>query len=88
MTDFILSCEIIEKKTPFIILLGGTSGSGKSTLGSILAALFGISTALSTDSIRQIMRNFYEPSQLPLLFASTYEAGKYLEIPTSSEQNR
>jgi len=62
-----MACDIIEKKLPFIILLGGTSGkiilfifkgSGKSTLSSIMTSKFGISTALSTDSIRHIMRNF------------------------------
>jgi len=38
--------------------LGGCSGTGKSTVASLLAARLGISTVLSTDSIRHIMRNF------------------------------
>jgi 2-phosphoglycerate kinase len=53
-----LSIEFLEKKHPLIIMLGGTSGTGKSTVGSLLAVKFGIPTVLSTDSIRNIMRNF------------------------------
>jgi len=57
-------------------LLGGTSGTGKSTLASLLASRLGISTVLSTDSIRHIMRNFLSQSTNGVLFASTYEAHK------------
>jgi 2-phosphoglycerate kinase len=59
-----------------IILLGGTSGTGKSTLASLLASRLGISTVLSTDTIRHIMRNFLNKSSHGILFASTFEARK------------
>jgi len=58
MGDFSNSAKIISKKLIIVILLGGSSGTGKSTVASLLAARLGISTVLSTDSIRHIMRNF------------------------------
>lgn len=58
--------------------MGGTSGTGKSSVASLLATKLGIATVLSTDSIRHIMRNFVEKEDFPVLFASTYEAGKKL----------
>jgi 2-phosphoglycerate kinase len=56
-----------------MILLAGTSGTGKSTLASLLGSRLGISTVLSTDTIRHIMRNFVAKEEDPILFASTYE---------------
>ena len=76
LKTFFLAFDILEKKIPLIILIGGTSGSGKSTLSSILATKFGIATVLSTDSIRHIMRNFISKEENQVLFVSTYEAGK------------
>lgn len=61
-----------------MILLGGTSGTGKSTCSSLLASRFGISTVLSSDTIRHILRNFLSKEQYSVLFASTYEAWKVL----------
>ena len=76
--DFEIALDIIEQNRSIIVLLGGTSGSGKSTVASLLASRLGISTVLSTDSIRHIMRNFMSTEECPVLFASTYEAGKKL----------
>lgn len=56
--DFRNACDIVSKRKSIIILLGGTSGTGKSTLSSLIASRLGISTILSTDSIRHILRNF------------------------------
>lgn len=39
----------------------------------------GITTVLSTDSIRHMMRSFVDEEQNPLLWASTYHAGEYLD---------
>ncbi|CAD8112601.1 unnamed protein product [Paramecium primaurelia] len=86
--DFQIAWSLTEKKQPLIILFGGTSGTGKSTASSILASRFGISTVLSTDSIRHIMRNFLSKEENPVLFASTYEAGKTLPDLNISEQRR
>lgn len=39
----------------------------------------GITTVISTDSIRHMMRGFADEKQNPLLYASTYHAGDYLD---------
>ena len=65
----------MQSKINVIVLLAGTSGTGKSTLASLLGTRLGISTVLSTDSIRHIMRNFLSESENKVLFCSTYEAG-------------
>lgn len=71
------------------MLLGGASGTGKSTLASLLASKLGISTVLSSDSIRHILRNFMTKEEKPVLFASTYETGKYVsEEEHPSEKKR
>ena len=56
------------------VLLAGTSGTGKSTLAGLLAARLGITTVVSTDSVRNMLRSFAGPGEDPLLWASTYEA--------------
>ena len=56
------------------VLLAGTSGTGKSTLAGLLAARLGITTVVSTDSVRNMLRSFAGPDEDPLLWASTYEA--------------
>ena len=58
-----------------IVLLAGTSGTGKSTLAALLAARLGITTLLSTDSIRHMLRSFHSRQEAPLLYASTYQVG-------------
>jgi 2-phosphoglycerate kinase len=60
------------------VLLAGTSGTGKSTLASLLGSRLGISTVLSTDTIRHVMRNFISREELPILFASTYETANFV----------
>lgn len=60
-------------------MLSGTSGTGKSSLALLLAKKMGIATVFSTDTIRHIMRNSTTPEENPILFASTYEAGKFVK---------
>lgn len=43
------------------------------------AGRLGITTVISTDSIRHMMRSFVDEKQNPLLWASTYHAGEYLD---------
>ena len=65
----------MQSKINVIVLLAGTSGTGKSTLASLLGTRLGISTVLSTDSVRHVMRNFLKEEDNQSLFCSTYEAG-------------
>ncbi|GFR45169.1 hypothetical protein Agub_g6554 [Astrephomene gubernaculifera] len=82
------ACSLRERRRHVIVLLCGTSGSGKSTLASILASRLGISTVLSTDSVRHMMRSFTSAAETPLLFASTYEAGEALRKQQALDEAR
>ncbi|KAL7084954.1 hypothetical protein ACP275_14G254600 [Erythranthe tilingii] len=77
--DLVLACRIRERKESVTVLLCGTSGCGKSTLSALLGSRLGITTVVSTDSIRHMMRSFVAEEQNPLLWASTYHAGEYLD---------
>ncbi|KAH9315769.1 hypothetical protein KI387_024396, partial [Taxus chinensis] len=77
--DLVVSCRVRERKESMTILLCGTSGCGKSTLSSLLASRLGITTVVSTDSIRHMMRSFVDERENPLLWASTYHAGECLD---------
>ncbi|KAK1278409.1 hypothetical protein QJS04_geneDACA003651 [Acorus gramineus] len=78
-SDVMLACRLREKKESVTILLCGTSGCGKSTLSSLLASRLGITTVVSTDSIRHMMRSYVDEKENPLLWASTYHAGEFLD---------
>lgn len=78
-TDFMLACRIRERKESVTVLLCGTSGCGKSTLSALLGSRLGITTVVSTDSIRHMMRSFANEKENPLLWASTYHAGECLD---------
>ncbi|CAK9171416.1 unnamed protein product [Ilex paraguariensis] len=77
--DLMLACRIRERKESVTVLLCGTSGCGKSTLSALLGSRLGITTVISTDSIRHMMRSFVDEKENPLLWASTYHAGEYLD---------
>lgn len=70
--------SIRERRQSVCVLLCGTSGTGKSTLASLTAQRLGISTVVSTDSIRNMLRSFGNEERHPLLWVSTYEVGAYL----------
>lgn len=46
---------------------------------TLQASRLGITTVISTDSVRHMMRSFVDEKQNPLLWASTYHAGEYLD---------
>ncbi|GAV62630.1 AAA_17 domain-containing protein [Cephalotus follicularis] len=77
--DLVLACRIRERKESVTVLLCGTSGCGKSTLSALLGSRLGITTVISTDSIRHMMRSFVDEKQNPLLWSSTYHAGEFLD---------
>ena len=87
-SDLRIATDIIERRTSYAVLLCGTSGTGKSTLASLLAGRLGITTVISTDSIRQMLRSTIADAgagasaglvdQSRLLCASTYNAGDVL----------
>ncbi|KAK8935678.1 hypothetical protein KSP39_PZI013063 [Platanthera zijinensis] len=77
--DLLLACRIKERKESVTILLCGTSGCGKSTLSALLGSRLGITTVISTDSIRHMMRSFVDEKENPLLWSSTYHAGEFLD---------
>ncbi len=75
---FLVPCSIREQRRSVTVLLAGTSGTGKSTLAGLLAARLGISTVLSTDSVRHMLRSFTPQASNPVLWASTYEVSAAL----------
>ncbi|XP_004487082.1 P-loop NTPase domain-containing protein LPA1 homolog 1-like isoform X2 [Cicer arietinum] len=77
--DLMLACRIRERKESVTVLLCGTSGCGKSTLSALLGSRLGVTTVVSTDSIRHMMRSFANEKENPLLWASTYHAGECLD---------
>ncbi|XP_076957608.1 P-loop NTPase domain-containing protein LPA1 homolog 2-like [Bidens hawaiensis] len=83
--DLVLACRLRERKESVTVLLCGTSGCGKSTLSALLASRLGITTVVSTDSIRHMMRSFVDEKQNPLLWSSTYHAGEHLDLMAVSE---
>ncbi|CAM6014004.1 unnamed protein product [Sphagnum balticum] len=78
-TDLMVACRIRERKESVTVLLCGTSGCGKSTLASLLGQRLGVTTVVSTDSVRHMMRGFVSEKENPLLWASTYHAGEFLD---------
>lgn len=72
--EFIISCQVHERKIPLIILFGGTSGCGKSTLAALIASRIGITQVLSTDSVRHMLRTVIDEKSNPVVFSSTYHA--------------
>ncbi|PKA62738.1 2-phosphoglycerate kinase [Apostasia shenzhenica] len=83
--DLLLACRVRERKKSVTILLCGTSGCGKSTLSALLGSRLGITTVISTDSIRHMMRSFVDENENQLLWSSTYHAGECLDPMAVSE---
>eukprot|EP00210_Caulerpa_lentillifera_P002941 g2808.t1 len=77
--DWRIAASLREKRRSVSILLCGTSGTGKSTLASLLATRLGITTVISTDSVRNMMRSISPDKDNPLVLASSYDAGIALQ---------
>ena len=70
---------IMEKNTPLIIIVGGGTGIGTSTLAMRLAWLLEMDTVVSTDSVREVIRQFLGEKVLPILHVSSYETAKLIK---------
>ncbi|RUP10886.1 P-loop containing nucleoside triphosphate hydrolase protein, partial [Jimgerdemannia flammicorona] len=83
--DLEVAWRIKDRQQSVCILLGGTSGCGKSTLASLLAHRIGVTTVLSTDNVRHLLRNFHPRETAPVLWASSYHAGESVH-PTPDDE--
>jgi 2-phosphoglycerate kinase len=81
LTDLSVAWSMTQRQECVCVLLGGTSGCGKSTLASLLAHRMGITTVLSTDHVRSLLRSFDPEKTQPILWASSYQA----TVPTKEE---
>ncbi len=69
---------------PLIVLIGGATGAGKSTVATEVAHLLGIVRTQSTDMLREVMRMMIPERLLPVLHASSFNAGDLLPVTGSS----
>lgn len=60
---------------PVIMLVGGATGTGKSTVATEAAHRLGITRFTSTDFIRQTIRAYFPPDEMPSVHLSSFEAG-------------
>ncbi len=65
--------EALDK--PILLLVGGATGTGKSTVATESAHRLGITRVTSTDFIRQTIRAYFPPSEMPAVHASSFETG-------------
>jgi 2-phosphoglycerate kinase len=64
-----------ELDVPIVLLVGGATGTGKSTIATEVAHRLGITRVTSTDFIRQTIRAYFPPEQMPVVHLSSFEAG-------------
>jgi 2-phosphoglycerate kinase len=60
---------------PIVLLVGGATGTGKSTVATETAHRLGITRVTSTDFIRQTIRAYFPPSEMPSVHVSSFETG-------------
>ena len=63
---------------PLIILVGGATGTGKSTICSELAYRLDVVRTQSTDMMREIIRSYLAPHEVPTLGYSSFDAWRGL----------
>ena len=59
---------------PVILLIGGATGTGKSTVASEVGHRLGINRVTSTDVVRQTLRAFFPPAEMPSIHRSSFDA--------------
>lgn len=76
-----------ESGLPLIVLVGGITGSGKSALTTGLAYQLNIVRTQSTDMMREIVRCYLPPTEIPTLSYSSFEAWRGLaEVDESAPE--
>jgi 2-phosphoglycerate kinase len=58
---------------PLILLIGGATGTGKSTVAAEVAHRLGITRVTSTDVVRQTLRAFFGPGDMPSIHRSSFD---------------
>lgn len=76
--------QIMKSPKPTVILIGGGTGIGTSTLAVRMAWLLEINRIVSTDSVREVIRQFLSADVLPIVHVSTYQTGKLIEQVNSA----
>ena len=71
---------------PLIVLVGGITGTGKSTLTTELAYQLNIVRTQSTDMMREIVRCYFPPEEIPTLSYSSFEACRGLAGSDSARE--
>mgnify|MGYP001197574430 FL=1 len=59
---------------PRLLIIVGTSGVGKSTMSAKLASALDFSKVASTDTVREVLRTQFTPSEKPSLHRSSFES--------------
>jgi 2-phosphoglycerate kinase len=59
---------------PVILLIGGATGTGKSTVASEVAHRLGINRVTCTDVVRQTLRAFFPPAEMPSIHRSSFDS--------------
>jgi len=67
-----------DSGVPLIVLVGGITGTGKSTLTTELAYQLNVVRTQSTDMMREIVRCYLPPEEIPTLSYSSFEAWRGL----------
>jgi 2-phosphoglycerate kinase len=68
--------DFINSGRELIFLIGGTAGCGKSSTANTLANRLEIVHTQSTDMLREIMRTMIPERLMPVLYRSSFNAGK------------
>jgi 2-phosphoglycerate kinase len=67
-----------DSDEPLIVMVGGITGTGKSTVANELGYRLNVVRTQSTDMLREIVRCYLAPEEVPTLAYSSFEAWKGL----------